>query len=143
LSTQAAESGAAATTKITAPKRPAGTLYRGREGMWSWVLHRITGTAIFFFLLVHILDTSLVRISPEAYNAVIGTYKTPIMGIGEAALVAAIGLHALNGLRIIAIDFFSWGPRAQRIMFWVVIALWVVLLAGFLPRHLLHVFGGE
>ncbi|HWD61563.1 MAG TPA: succinate dehydrogenase, cytochrome b556 subunit, partial [Humibacter sp.] len=23
--------------------RPGGTLYRGREGMWSWVLHRITG----------------------------------------------------------------------------------------------------
>jgi G3E family GTPase len=29
--------------------------------MWSWVLHRITGVAIFFFLLVHILDTALVR----------------------------------------------------------------------------------
>ena len=28
--------------------------------MWSWVLHRITGVAIFFFLLVHILDTALV-----------------------------------------------------------------------------------
>jgi succinate dehydrogenase/fumarate reductase cytochrome b subunit len=25
--------------------------------MWSWVLHRITGIAIFFFLLVHVLDT--------------------------------------------------------------------------------------
>ncbi|NUV44969.1 succinate dehydrogenase, cytochrome b556 subunit, partial [Streptomyces sp. CAI-24] len=22
---------------------PAGTLYRGREGMWSWVAHRVTG----------------------------------------------------------------------------------------------------
>ena len=94
-----------ATPAIPMPKRPAGTLYRGREGMWSWVLHRITGVAIFFFLLVHILDTALVRVSPEAYNAVIGTYKTPIMGLGEIALVAAIGLHALNGLRIILIDF--------------------------------------
>ncbi len=101
--------------KIRAPKRPAGTLYRGREGMWSWVLHRITGTAIFFFLLVHILDTALIRIDAEAYNAVIGTYKTPIMGLGELALVAAIGLHALNGLRIIAIDFFSWGTEYQRV----------------------------
>ena len=51
--------------------------------MWSWVLHRITGIAIFFFLLVHVLDTALIRVSPEAYNAVIGTYKNPIMGIGE------------------------------------------------------------
>ncbi len=111
--------------------------------MWSWVLHRITGTAIFFFLLVHILDTSLVRIDAEGYNAVIGTYKTPIMGLGEAALVAAIGFHALNGLRIILIDFTGFGTKHQRLMFWVVIGLWIVLLAGFLPRHLMHVFGGE
>ena len=55
--------------------RPGGTLYRGNEGMWSWVLHRITGVAIFFFLLVHVLDTALIRVSPEAYNAVMGTYK--------------------------------------------------------------------
>ncbi|HWH25267.1 MAG TPA: succinate dehydrogenase, cytochrome b556 subunit [Pseudolysinimonas sp.] len=143
MASQAARSGTAAAEKIRAPKRPAGTLYRGREGMWSWVLHRITGTAIFFFLLVHILDTSLVRIDPAAYNAVIDTYKTPIMGLGEAALVAAIGFHALNGLRIIAIDFFEWGTRRQRLMFWIVIGLWIVLLAGFLPRHLMHVFGGE
>ena len=69
-------------------KAPAGTLYRGREGMWSWVAHRITGVLIFFFLLVHVLDTALVRVSPEAYNAVIGTYKNPIVGLGEAGLVA-------------------------------------------------------
>jgi succinate dehydrogenase / fumarate reductase cytochrome b subunit len=110
--------------------------------MWSWVLHRITGVAIYFFLLVHILDTSLVRLSPESYNAVINTYKTPIMGLGEIALVAAIGLHALNGLRIILIDFTEFGTRHQKAMFWVAIALWVVLLAGFVPRQLMHIFGG-
>jgi len=128
--------------KIRMPKRPAGTLYRGREGMWSWVLHRITGTAIYFFLLVHILDTALVRVSPEAYNAVINTYKTPIMGLGEIALVAAIGLHALNGLRIIMIDFSRWGTKHQKLMFYIVIAIWLVLLAGFVPRQLMHIFGG-
>lgn len=139
MSSQVARPGAAAAERIRGPRRPAGTLYRGREGMWSWVLHRITGVAIFFFLLVHILDTALVRISPEAYNAVIGTYKTPIMGLGECALVAAIGLHALNGLRIILIDFWRLGPRFQRVMFWVVIALWIVLLAGFLPRQFVNI----
>jgi succinate dehydrogenase / fumarate reductase cytochrome b subunit len=128
--------------EIKMPKRLSGTLYRGREGMWSWVLHRITGTAIYFFLLVHILDTALVRVSPEAYNAVINTYKTPIMGLGEIALVAAIGLHALNGLRIILIDFWSVGTKHQKLMFWIVIALWIVLLIGFVPRQLMHVFGG-
>ena len=143
MSSQASQPGAATAVKIRPPKRPAGTLYRGREGMWSWVLHRITGTAIFFFLLVHILDTALIRIDADAYSNVIGVYKTPIMGLGELALVAAIGLHALNGLRIIAIDFFSWGTKYQRSLFWVVVVLWILLLAAFVPRHLMHVFGGE
>ena len=127
---------------IKPPKRPAGTLYRGREGMWSWVLHRITGVAIYFFLLVHILDTALVRVSPEAYNVVLDTYKTPLMGLGEIALVAAIGLHALNGLRIILVDFWGWGTQHQKLMFYGVIGLWAVLLIGFIPRQLSHIFGG-
>ena len=130
---------------LTAPakparQRPGGTLYRGREGMWSWVLHRITGVAIFFFLLVHVLDTSLVRVSPEACNAVIGTYQTPIMGLGEVALVGAIVFHAFNGLRVILVDFWSWATRHQQVLFYVVIALWVVTMLAFVPRHLMNVF---
>ncbi|GAB3608481.1 MULTISPECIES: succinate dehydrogenase, cytochrome b556 subunit [Humibacter] len=120
--------------------RPGGTLYRGREGMWSWVLHRITGVAIFFFLLVHILDSVVLNISPQAYNAVIGTYKNPIMGLGETALVAAIAFHALNGIRIILIDFWSKGAKYQRFMFWTVIVLWVILMIGFVPVQLHNVF---
>lgn len=122
------------------PSRVGGTLYRGGEGMWSWVLHRITGVSIYFFLLVHVLDTALIRVSPEAYNAVIGTYKNPVMGVGETGLVAAIVFHALNGLRIILIDYWSKGAKYQRSMFWVVIVVWAILMAGFVPRHLMNVF---
>ncbi|OCG74429.1 succinate dehydrogenase, cytochrome b556 subunit [Microbacterium sediminis] len=110
--------------------------------MWSWVLHRITGVAIFFFLLVHVLDTALIRVSPEAYNAVMSTYQTPIMGLGELVLVGAIAYHAFNGLRIILVDFWSKGARYQRWLFWGVIGVWVVVMAGFAPRHLMNVFSG-
>lgn len=118
-----------------------GTLYRGGEGMWSWVLHRITGVSLYFFLLVHVLDTALIRVSPEAYDAVIGTYKNPIMGIGEVGLVGAVVFHALNGLRVILVDYWSKGAKYQRQMFWIVVVLWVILMAGFTPRHLMNVFG--
>ena len=123
------------------PSMPAGTLYRGKVGMWSWVLHRITGVAIFFFLLVHVLDTALVRLSPEAYNAVIGTYKTPIIGLAELGLVAAILYHALNGVRVILIDFWRKGVKYQNAMWWIVVVISLVLFLGFAPRHLAHVFG--
>src|SRR6478672_10773240 len=91
------------------------TLYRGDPGMWSWVLHRITGATIFFFLFVHVLDTALVRISPQTYDEVISTYKTPIVGLMELGLVAAVLYHALNGIRVILIDFWAQGTRYQRL----------------------------
>ena len=89
---------------------------------------------------MHVLDTSLIRVSPEAYNAVLGTYKNPIMGLGETVLVAAIVFHAMNGLRIILVDVWSKGARYQRQMFWCVIGVWAVLMLGFAPRHLINVF---
>lgn len=117
-----------------------GTLYKGREGMWSWVGHRITGVGIFFFLLVHVLDTSLVRVAPEAYDAVIGAYKNPIMIIGEIGLVGAIVFHAFNGLRIILVDFWKKGTRYHKQMLWAVLILWVVVMVGFSARHLMLFF---
>jgi succinate dehydrogenase / fumarate reductase cytochrome b subunit len=96
--------------------------------MWSWVLHRITGAAIFFFLFVHVVDTALVRVSPQAYNQVIETYKTPIIGLMEAGLVAAVLYHALNGIRVILIDFWHHGPRYQRLMLWIVAGVWLAVM---------------
>jgi succinate dehydrogenase / fumarate reductase cytochrome b subunit len=110
--------------------------------MWSWVAHRVTGVGIFFFLLVHVLDTALVRVSPEAYNAVIGTYKTPVMALGEIALVAAIAFHAFNGLRVILVDFSKSGPKNQKKLFWGVIIVWLIIMIAFVPRQLMHTFGG-
>jgi succinate dehydrogenase / fumarate reductase cytochrome b subunit len=144
-SSAASEESASVTIEVPSPKKksviPGGTLYRGREGMWSWVLHRITGMGIYFFLLVHILDTALVRVSPEAYNAVIGAYQTPFMGVAEVALVAAIVFHAFNGLRIILVDFWNIGTKHHVAIFYVVVGLWVVTMAAFTPRHLMNVFG--
>jgi succinate dehydrogenase / fumarate reductase, cytochrome b subunit len=118
--------------------RPVGSLYRGREGMWSWVAHRITGVLIFFFLLVHVLDTALVRVSPQSYDSVIATYKNPVVNLLELGLVGAVLFHALNGLRIIAVDFWSRGPRLQRQMLWLIVAVWVVVMvpgAFFMLKH--------
>ena len=133
-------------TETAAPReKPARrrTLYRGDPGMWSWVLHRITGATIFFFLFVHVVDTALVRVSPEAYNQVVDTYKTPIVGLMEVGLVAAVLYHALNGVRVILIDFWQHGPRYQRLMLWVVAAVWLAVMIpalGVLGMHMAERF---
>lgn len=122
-----------------------GTLYRGREGMWSWVLHRITGVAVFLFLFVHVLDTALVRVDPALYDAVIETYKTPIVNVMEVGLVGAVLFHALNGVRIVLIDFWSKGPKYQRAMLWTIVALWmIVMIPGtyYMMKHTIEVMFG-
>jgi succinate dehydrogenase / fumarate reductase cytochrome b subunit len=115
--------------------------------MWSWVAHRVTGVLVFFFLLVHVLDTALVRVSPEAYNQVIDTYKNPFMNVMEVGLVGAVLYHAFNGLRIIAIDFWERGPRYQRQMLWIVVAVWVVVMVPgtyfMLVRTVTEMFGSH
>jgi succinate dehydrogenase / fumarate reductase cytochrome b subunit len=116
------------TTGLPVRPRPGGTLYRGGAGMWSWVAHRITGVLTFFFLFVHVLDTALVRVSPESYDRVVEIYKSPVMAVVEVGLVGAVLFHALNGLRIIAIDFWAKGARYQRQLLWVALGTWVVLL---------------
>lgn len=122
------------------PKAPAGTLYRGREGMWSWVAHRVTGVLIFFFLFVHVLDTALIRVSPEDYDAVMQTYKNPLVGLIEAGLVGSVLYHAFNGIRIVLIDFWERGPRVQKQLLYAAGVLWVLLMIPFLVRHLGIVF---
>jgi len=119
-------------------KAPAGTLYRGRQGMWSWVAHRVTGVLIFFFLFAHVLDTALVRVSPNTYDEVVELYKTPVVNLMELGLVGAVLYHALNGLRIMAIDFWEKGPRYQKHMTAVVMAVFVLVMvpgAYFMLEH--------
>jgi succinate dehydrogenase / fumarate reductase cytochrome b subunit len=125
---------------------PVGTIYRGGEGMWTWVLHRITGVSVFFFLLVHVLDTALVRVSPQDYDLVIASYKTPIVNLLEVGLVGAVLYHALNGVRIILIDFWAKGPRFQKSMTWAIGAVWVVLMlpgAYFMLKHTFEAMFGS
>src|SRR6195952_4912523 len=125
--------------------KPRGTLYRGGQGQWSWVAHRITGVLVFFFLFAHVLDTALVRVSPNSYDRVIDTYKNPFVNLMEIGLVGAVLYHALNGVRIMAVDFWEKGPRYQRQMLWAIVAVWVAVMipgAFFMFKHTFEtVFG--
>ncbi|MFB7878149.1 MULTISPECIES: succinate dehydrogenase, cytochrome b556 subunit [unclassified Nocardia] len=118
------------------PKRK--TLYRGDPGMWSWALHRITGVMLFFFLFVHVLDTALVRVSPETYDHAIELYKTPLVALMEMGLVVAVLYHALNGVRLILVDFWAQGPRFQKQMLWVVLTIWVLVSAAGVGRQFFY-----
>ena len=80
--------------------------YRGGPGHWSWVLHRLSGICVFLFLLIHIVDISLIGWGPKVFNRLLFLYRHPAFRVGEVALVAAVLYHAINGIRICVIDFW-------------------------------------
>lgn len=105
-----------------------GTVYRGGQGQWSWALHRITGVTVILFLFAHIADTALVGFGPDLYNRVVAVYHNPIIRVMEMALAAAVLFHALNGLRIIVIDFWPRAADWHRQLFGIVVGLYIVLI---------------
>jgi succinate dehydrogenase / fumarate reductase, cytochrome b subunit len=122
--------------------------YRGREGQWSFLLHRITGLGVLLFLAIHIVDTSFVYFAPSLYDDVINLYRSTLFGLGEVGLVFCLFFHGVNGLRIAYLDMFKpvgWTIESERRS--AVIALIVTLVlfipsAGFMLRNLLiHNFG--
>jgi succinate dehydrogenase / fumarate reductase, cytochrome b subunit len=108
--------------------------YRAREGYWAWLLHRVSGVAILLFLFLHILDTALVGFGPEAYESFVFVYRHPAFRVMEVALAAAVLYHGINGLRIIVMDFVDEASRAQRQLWYVA---WAVFLVLFVPTAFL------
>ena len=110
--------------------------YRGGEGMLPWAFHRISGLAIWAFILLHVFDIWLTSVNPVLYDELLVVYASAPGRIGEALLGAALLYHALNGLRIIIIDFWPAMSRYQRLLWrlnWIAFAAiglpvaWVIL----------------
>jgi succinate dehydrogenase / fumarate reductase, cytochrome b subunit len=114
-----------------ATRRPKGygSLYRGREGQWTWLAHRVTGVAIILFLFAHVVDTAVIGWGPEAYNRVVAVYHNPYVKLLELGLVAAVIYHALNGVRIMLVDFFPRTNLWNRQLIWGTTLLFLASMA--------------
>jgi succinate dehydrogenase / fumarate reductase, cytochrome b subunit len=102
-------------------------IYKGTEGMWAWVAHRIAGVAVLLFLFTHIADTALIGWGPKYYNMFVKLYSGHAFRFGEILLGAALLFHALNGVRIMLIDFWEGGTNIQRPLFYAVVVLFVLI----------------
>ena len=95
--------------------------------MWSWLLHRITGLGILVFLFIHIVDISVFGFGPKVYNNSVVLFDQIIVRLLSLALIGAVLYHALNGLRIMAIDFWRKGVRYQKVLFVAVLAVSIIV----------------
>ena len=107
---------------------PASTVYKGKSGQWAFVSHRVTGFLVFMFLLLHIVDVSLVNIDADLYNTVHELYGNVLLRLFECGLLLALLYHSMNGLRIVLVDFFPGVIRREKMLSGLVV--FVTLAAG-------------
>ncbi|MCS7203833.1 MAG: succinate dehydrogenase, cytochrome b556 subunit [Thermodesulfovibrio sp.] len=73
--------------------------YRWSTGSLTWLIHRITGVILTFYLIAHIYVLSHLK-DPQSYNEIMALMKNPAVKISELILLAVVLKHAFAGLRI-------------------------------------------
>jgi len=97
-------------------------------GMWAWLLFRISGLILVFYLGAHIIVISTGQF--DKLNDLMKMFDNPVLVLMDLALVVAVLYHALNGVRIILMDF-GIGVHRHKLLFWGAMAVVVVCFAVF------------
>lgn len=123
-------------------KPPVIKTYRWHLGSIAWILHRITGLLLVFYLLLHIWVTHHISQGPEGFNKVMSVVQQPLFLLLEIGLLGTVLYHAFNGLRIIIVEFADNGASAHKTIFGIMMAIaGILFLIGGIPMfmHFLHV----
>lgn len=91
--------------------------YKWETGMLAWAMHRLTGVAVTFYLFLHVYTMTKLHGGEAAYNSAVSAFSQPMWKVAEALLFGAVLYHAVNGVRIVLVDFFG-AARQQRRLFW-------------------------
>ena len=110
--------------------------YRWRySGMVAFVIQRVTGVALLFYLFLHVHTIHLLR-EPDRFDVALQQFRSPVFKLLEIGLLGTVILHALNGVRLTLIDMgVGVNATRQRQMFWYfAVGLGVVIfVAGAIP----------
>lgn len=114
--------------------------YRIHTGTFAWILHRLSGLALIFYLLLHVWVMHHLSKGAHEFDRIMEFFNTPLFKVLEVGLVGVILYHLFNGLRVTLVDMGVLVER-QKLLF--VIALVVWLLCWFaISAVMIYRFGG-
>jgi succinate dehydrogenase / fumarate reductase, cytochrome b subunit len=113
-------------------------------GMWAWLFFRISGLILVFYLGAHIIIISTAQFAADGstFTDVMKFLEHPVALVLDLALVVAVLYHALNGVRIILMDF-GVGIHRHKIIFWSCMAVVVVCFVVFAYVAFSYIVNGE
>ncbi len=100
-----------------------GLKYQGGGPMLAWMLHRITGVGILVFVGLHVLASFFMQQMGSdlaiSFNTIYESW------IFQLFIVFFVLFHALNGMRIIALDVWPKFLQYQREVLWLQLLVFV------------------
>lgn len=87
-------------------------------GMIAWLLHRITGLALVFYILLHTFVIGSARYGAESFNKTLSSVQTTVFHVFEIGLIGCVFYHLLNGIRLLIIDF-TFLSKIHKVLFWI------------------------
>lgn len=99
-------------------------------GSWAWILHRLSGLALIFYLSAHIWVISTISKGPEGFNRVMGILASPLFKLLEVGLWGIILFHAFNGIRVVIVDFWKGSLNHKKLFFIMIFIAFTLWIAG-------------
>jgi len=113
--------------------------YKKDSGSWAWILHRITGIALIAYLFLHIWSISPLVQGKAAFEQKMAAYSNTLFSFIEWFLFAFVLFHALNGVRIVIVDWADGAKYHKQLYLYTwVIGILLFLAMGFIMFS--HIF---
>ena len=90
------------------------TLDRSRGGMWPWLGQRVTAVVIIVTIMVHLVLTHFVAIGELSYDNIRERLASGAVLANDVLLLVAVVYHALNGVRMVMLDWGLTGRSTRR-----------------------------
>lgn len=103
--------------------------YRMHAGTFAWILHRLSGLGLIFYLLLHIWVISHLIGGRESFDGIMEWFNNPLFKFLEIGLIGVIFYHLFNGLRVTLVDMGVLVER-QKALFVVSVIIWLVTWAA-------------
>ena len=94
-----------------------------RGGMWSWLGQRVTAVLVMVTIAVHLILTHYIAIGELSFADIGRRLGATAVLLNDIVLLVAVVYHALNGVRMVVLDYGLSGAASRRAFG---AALWVV-----------------
>ena len=105
------------------------TLDRSRGGMWPWLGQRVTAVLVLVTIMLHLVLTHYIAIGQLSFDNIGDRLAGGAVLVNDIVLLVAVVYHALNGLRMVVLDWglaSSGGRRVFDAVLWLVGILSIV-----------------